>query len=433
MNSMKEGNNIIKYKEKIEQLTLQLNEAQETLDAIRTGQVDALVVQHNDGLKLYTLQTADHAYRVFIESMNEGAVSVNRDGIIVYCNATFAAMVHKPLSRIMGKPFIAFLTEKTIPIVENLFIKCWSRNCKAEACLLNKKEEIPVLLSLKTLKIEEHITLSIIVTNLSDLKKSQELLESKNCDLEESNKALEISNHDLQQFASVASHDLQEPLRKIYMFSDLLINNEMKSISPESKLYLEKIISSASRMKTLVVDMLNYSKLSSGNGVVTKVNLAHVIKEVKEDLELVIGEKKAVINSKKLPVIMCNKGQMRQVFQNIIYNALKFSRPNIPPEITISAKIIASNSWDSEEDKNGSYCIISIEDNGIGFDEKYAGNIFNLFERLNSKDAYEGAGIGLSITKKIIEKHCGKINAESQKDKGAKFNLLLPILNNKNI
>ncbi len=432
MNKMTGNKTIEKYKKKISSLQLQLTEAQETLEAIRTGQVDALVVQHDDGHKLYTLQTADHAYRVFIQTMNEGAVTVNKSGLIVYCNITFASMVHKPLSKIMGKPFISFLTDDTKTTVEMMFKKCWSRNCKTEACLFSKNEEVPVLLSIKALKIEDVSTLSIIVTNLTDLKKSQQLIEIKNTDLEKSNKALEVSNHDLQQFASVASHDLQEPLRKIYMFSDMLINNEMKTISQESKIYLEKIISSASRMKTLVVDMLNYSKLSSGSGQLHHVNLGHVVKEVKEDLELIIGEKNAVIISKNLPTILCNRGQMRQVFQNILYNALKFSRVNIAPEINISSKIISSNNWESNEDKTGSYCIISITDNGIGFDAKYAENIFNLFERLNSKDDYEGAGIGLSITKKIIEKHGGKINAVSQKGKGATFNLLLPILNKNN-
>jgi PAS domain S-box-containing protein len=430
MNDMKETLTIIKYKKKIEDLQLQLYEAQETLEAIRTGQVDALVVHHRDGHKLYTLQTADHAYRVFIQSMNEGAVTVNKDGIILYCNSTFATILGKPLSRIMGKSFMGFLTADTKSQVESLFKKCWSRNCKSEAKLVSKNEDISVLLSLKALRIEEQATLSIIVTNLTDLKQSQKLLETKNKDLESLNKALEVSNHDLQQFASVASHDLQEPLRKIYMFSDLLVNKEMKSISHDSKVYLEKIISSASRMKALVVDMLNYSKLSSGNDQLTKVNLASVLKEVKEDLELVIKEKNAVIVSKKLPVVLCNRGQLRQVFQNIIYNALKFSKQNVEPRIEITSKIIALNNWESIEDRNGSFCVISIIDNGIGFDEKHGQAIFNLFERLNAKDAYEGTGIGLSITKKIIEKHGGKIKAEGKKDEGAKFSILLPIINN---
>jgi signal transduction histidine kinase len=145
------------------------------------------------------------------------------------------------------------------------------------------------------------------------------------------------------------------------------------------------------------------------------------------DFELVIKDKNAVITINPLPVLNGNKGQIRQVFQNIFSNALKFSKPNEPVNISVTSRKVAEKSLTAREDANGQYCIISIKDNGIGFDEKYLSNIFALFERLHTKDKYEGTGIGMAITKKIIEKHNGLINAISSIGNGAEFLLLLPL------
>ena len=157
------------------------------------------------------------------------------------------------------------------------------------------------------------------------------------------------------------------------------------------------------------------------------IDLNEIVSELQEDFELIIEEKKAQINVTPLPCVDVNKGQIRQVFQNILSNALKFSKADVAPVINISAKRIADKSFDSKEQEDGLYCLISIQDNGIGFDEKYVQNIFSLFERLNSKDKYEGTGIGLAIAKKIIEKHNGLITAMSKEGQGAEFQIILPL------
>ena len=185
-------------------------------------------------------------------------------------------------------------------------------------------------------------------------------------------------------------------------------------------------------MKTLIIDILNYSKLSAQEEVKECVFLDDVVADLVEDFELLIAEKKATITNRGLPCLEVNKGQIRQVFQNIISNALKFSRPGVPPEITIASRRIAEKSFESEEHDEGPYALISIADNGIGFDEKYVTNIFSLFERLNSKDQYEGTGIGLAIAKKIIEKHHGLITAVSREGEGSTFWIILPFLSNGN-
>lgn len=405
----------------------QLDEMHETINAIRTGQIDALVVQSKAGPQLYTLKSADQTYRVFIEKMTEGALTLNPEGSILYSNSQFARMVDLPLSQVIGMPFENFVAPENLPRYQELFANCWKADCKGEISLLAGKSTTPVQLSLTTLEMEEGVSLSIILTDLTSQKEAQKQLEKNNQELEEANKALEISNHDLQQFASVASHDLQEPLRKIHIFSNLLWDRQ-KDLSPEAQKFLEKIIDSSDRMKTLIIDILNYSKLSANDHALECIDINDLVKELVEDFELIIEEKEAVIHIGDLPCIDVNKGQMRQVFQNIISNALKFSKAGIPPVINIKSARLKEKSFTSKEASDGPFCMISIEDNGIGFDEKYLGNIFALFERLNSKDRYEGTGIGMAIAKKIIEKHNGLITAESKEGLGAVFKIILPMV-----
>jgi two-component system CheB/CheR fusion protein len=248
-------------------------------------------------------------------------------------------------------------------------------------------------------------------------------------ELEQINNALELSNNDLQQFASVASHDLQEPLRKIQMFSKMIretIEENSNGHGADMTLYVDKIIHSSDRMRSLITDVLNYSRLSDNNTSFEMTDLNEVLKGTLEDFELTIREKKAVIDVGQLPTIPVIPGQIRQVFQNLISNALKFCKKNEPPHIVITSKSLAKRSFMSMTQPNGPYCSISISDNGIGFDPQFSSNIFNLFQRLHSKDKFEGTGIGLAITKKIIEKHNGLIRADSRENEGATFVIILP-------
>ncbi len=408
-----------------EELRRQLQEAQETIEAIRTGQIDALVVESEEGHQLYTLKSADQAYRVFIEKMTEGAVTLNEQGIILYCNSSFATLVHQHLSQVIGEPFVNFIATGSREAYRSLFKKCWKNDCKGEVKIA-VHEQTPVQLSLTAIELEEGSSLSIILTDLTTQKNTQQLLLENNQRLEEMNKALEISNHDLQQFASIASHDLQEPLRKIQIFSHLLKEKE-ELIPPNLKKNIQKIIDSSARMKALIIDILHYSKLSANDAHWECVDLNEIVADLREDFELILEEKKASIQTSPLPCIDINRGQIRQVFQNIISNALKFAKADVLPVIRIYAKRLSQKSFSSPEQPDGPFVLISIEDNGIGFDQKYVDNIFYLFERLNSKNKYEGTGIGLAIAKKVIEKHNGLITANSSEDQGATFQILLPL------
>jgi len=409
----------------MDELRAQLTEANDTIEAIRTGQVDALMVRDGNGHQLYTLKTADHSYRIFIEKMNEGAVTLDHDGIVVYCNSQFARMIGLPLSAVLGHSFDGFIAERSKLSYRENFSFSWENDSKIEVSLKNIEEDMPAQLSFSTLVLDGGVSLSVIITDLTLQKNTQRQLEEYNSQLEKANHELELSNHDLQQFASVASHDLQEPLRKVQIYSHLIKEYEA-SLPPAIKSYLGRIIDSSTRMRTLIIDILNYSRLSAEMQF-EYTDLNQLLRELEEDFELIIGDKHAVLNLERIPMMDVNRGQMRQVFQNIIGNSLKFSRPDIPPRITIRSKRVSYKSFGSPEDTDGPYCYISIEDNGIGFDEKYVSNVFALFERLHTKDRYEGTGIGLAIAKKIIEKHNGMISAVSKEGSGSEFRILLPV------
>lgn len=416
MNPVKTYDQLVKENES---LLWKLEEATEIIHAIRTGQIDALVVKGKNGHELYTLKTADQTYRVFIEKMNEGAVTLNEEGIILYCNSMFASMVDLPLSKVIGLSFKKFIAENCQDAYQEIFQKGWTQDGKFEISITSHESLIPCQLSVTTLQLDEGVSLSIIITDLTYQKEIQKLLKLNNERLEKTNFALEMSNHDLQQFASVASHDLQEPLRKILIFSGLLKSRHLNELPDESLQYLEKIIASSGRMKTMIIDILSYSGLSVNNNQFELTNLNEIIQEVLDDLELLIQEKKAQFEIDSLPEIEVNSGQIRQVFQNLIGNALKFCKVNETPVIKIHC-------IKKKEDSIATECYISVSDNGIGFDEKYGEKIFSLFQRLNTKDKYEGSGIGLAITKKILDKHNGSISATSKEGIGSEFVITLP-------
>ena len=275
------------------------------------------------------------------------------------------------------------------------------------------------------------LDLTELKTAEQEIKAMNEQLEQKvelrTNELKEINEALEASNHDLQQFASVASHDLQEPLRKILVFSHMIRDRYMNHVEEGGGEYLDKIIHSAGRMKSLVTDILNYSSLSSQSSRFEVMSLGEIVSDILDDFEIRIQDKKAVIETGPLPELEVIPSQMRQVFQNLLSNALKFSKEGEAPFIRIHSVRVGARSTTAPEDPRGAFYRIHIKDNGIGFDEKYSRTIFNLFHRLNSKDRFEGTGIGLAVTKKIVERHRGTIFAQSSENEGAEFILVLPL------
>ncbi|MBS1587716.1 MAG: PAS domain S-box protein [Bacteroidetes bacterium] len=244
------------------------------------------------------------------------------------------------------------------------------------------------------------------------LKDNKELKEIRET-LEEKVELLNQSNHQLAQFAYVTSHDLQEPLRKIGFYSDYLDKKYKHLLPAEATTIFNNLITASDRMRALVQDVLAYSTINKG--AFKEVDLNIVLKEALDDLQIAIEEKNATVNMQQLPIVEGNAGQLRQLFENLLSNAIKFTKEGVSPVIDISVV------------QKGATATITFADNGIGFDNQYIPKMFNLFQRLHTREKFGGTGIGLAICKKIAEVHNGEISAEGRPGIGASFSITIPI------
>lgn len=268
-----------------------------------------------------------------------------------------------------------------------------------------------------------------ILTDINEQKMIPELVEKmvneRTLALQKANRELESANNELKQFAWVVTHDLQEPLRKIQTFSNIVKDNYLQDDN-KAACYMDKVLYSSGRMTTLIHDLLNYTALS-GSDSYEIMDLNKVVEDVLQDLELLIREKEATINADSLPAIKMVPIQATQLFQNIIGNALKYAKHNVPSIINIKSELLRKGEYKNGLPQDVDYCRITISDNGIGFSESYLDKIFTVFQRLHKKEEYEGTGIGLAIVKKIIDKHKGSITAKSKENEGAEFIIVLPV------
>jgi PAS domain S-box-containing protein len=270
------------------------------------------------------------------------------------------------------------------------------------------------------------IGFSKVTRDLTEQKKAEDLQKANAIELNTKNKQLERLNEELSSFAYVAGHDLKEPLRKIQTFSSRL--EELEKLSDKGKDYLQRINSSASRMQKLIEDLLSYSQLSNDFRRFESVNLNEVLQLVKSDLEILIQEKKAAIQSTSLPTVQGVSFQIQQVFMNLVANSIKFSKPGESPLITVSSRIVQDGFVPAEVTApNQKYHMVTLRDNGIGFEQEHADKIFDVFQRLHGKEAYTGTGIGLAIVKKVMQNHGGTVIAEGKPDIGASFHLYFPV------
>jgi two-component system CheB/CheR fusion protein len=262
------------------------------------------------------------------------------------------------------------------------------------------------------------------------LRRSAEELEKRVLDrtreLKEANEQLERSNAELEQFAYVTSHDLQEPLRKIKTFASR-IEDELAAAGNETvHKHLAKVITSADRMSVLIRDLLNYSRLTKGERAFEEVNLNEMVQDVVSDLEVMVTQKSATVYTEALPVVKGIRLQLNQLFFNLIGNSLKFSKPDLPPLIQITSQRLSPSEAYAKGLRPEPYHEICFEDNGIGFDPKYRDQIFEIFQRLHAREAYAGTGIGLALSKRVVENHHGVIRAFADEGKGARFMVYLP-------
>jgi signal transduction histidine kinase len=263
---------------------------------------------------------------------------------------------------------------------------------------------------------------------INERKASEAHVKELNRQLLENIDRLEAANKDLDRFAFMSSHDLQEPLRKIRTFTDLLYSKYKDIFDEDATRYFNRIQKSAERMQTLIRDILQFSKVSNDKSAIVSTDLNSVVKEVLGELESTIKEENAQINVKELPVVEANPGLMMPLFSNLIGNALKYRKKDTPPVINIySRQEVTGDKKGRNGRKTGKYSRIYVEDNGIGFDQKYAEQVFEMFVRLHGNKEYEGTGIGLALCKQIVEHHQGYISALSKENEGTTFIISFPI------
>ena len=272
------------------------------------------------------------------------------------------------------------------------------------------------------------IGFSKVTHDLSEKKKADDKLKLNALELEQKNIELEKMNQELQSFAYISSHDLQEPLRKIQTFASLILEKEFKNLTDSGKDKFQRMQSAAQRMQTLINDLLSYSRTNIQERIFEKTDLSKIIEEVQDDLKEEIEQKNATIENCENCEANIIPFQFRQLLYNLVSNSLKFSNPETPIIIKISSKIVKGATLENKKsEKDTDYCHIKVSDNGIGFEQQYSSKIFEVFQRLHGKLDYTGTGIGLAIVKKIVDNHNGIITATGEKNKGATFDIYIPV------
>ncbi len=422
---------------KIEDLKLQLSEAQEAIDAIKNGSVDAFAIRKDGKPEVFTLQSLDYAYRVLIEKFGEGALNLTLDGLIIYSNSYFSKLINTPNEKVTGSYIWDYISGESRQQFREHFDLALQGCSKTEITLGGENKNIPVYVSLTNLQ-PQLATVGMIVTDLSEKKQHEQLIKIHTETLRKKNVELEYLNKSLGQFASIASHDLQEPLRKIQTFTALLKKQSNKTLSEESNELIDKIKKSAERMSFLISDVLNFSRIVHMENMFVKTDLNQILNNTLKDFDLLILEKDASVKLGNLPVVEAIPLQIKQLFYNLVGNALKFAKLGKPASLSISSRLLSAEETDNEFNlgfnlnKQLSYSEISFKDNGIGFEQQFAEQIFSIFERLNNREQYSGTGVGLALCQKIVQHHHGGIRAEGKDNEGAIFYVLLPLTQSTN-
>ena len=260
-----------------------------------------------------------------------------------------------------------------------------------------------------------------------DLRRARDELEARvherTADLEAVNEALRLSNRELEEFAYVASHDLQEPLRKIQAFGDRLLLKCREQVGEQGREYIERMHASSVRMQRLIIDLLSFSRVTTQARPFQRVDLGTLAQEALSDLEERIQKTEGRVDIGAMPVIDADPTQMRQLLQNLIANGLKFHKPGQPPVVQVESEVLPTAEGETEP----TWCELRVRDNGIGFEEQYLDRIFQVFRRLHGRNEYEGTGVGLAICRKIAERHGGSVTAHSAPGEGATFLVRLPL------
>lgn len=378
----------------------------------------------------------------FFQHATEGILVVNEQGEIIKINLSAEKLFGYEKNELLGKK-IEKLVPKRFSKKHVDHRKDFNKHPQARSMGIGlelfglKKDgtEFPLEISLNPYSTSKGNFVIAYIIDITIRKKAEAVINEKTKALEQSNIAIEKKNvslkkmnEELEAFTFVSSHDLQEPMRKIKNFASVLLKEEEKQLSDEGKNYLRRMYRTADGMQDLIENLLRYSRVKTAERKFEKIDLSIIIDEVKKDFEELIHYKKAVIEVSNLGELNVIRFQFRQLIQNLIDNSLKFSKQGIPPHIKIKSKIAPGIKFKNEKlTPEINYCHITYTDNGIGFDPQYNERIFEILQRLHSKEKYKGAGLGLATCKRIIENHNGIIKATGKLNKGTRFDIYIPI------
>jgi PAS domain S-box-containing protein len=386
----------------LEELRQRLQEAEETLDAIRSGEVDALVVSGPSGEKVFTLEGAEHPYRVLVESMNEGAISLSLDGTILYCNAAFARLIECPLDRIMGRDLSEFVPAEEREVLERLIRRGHHDAVRAELSILaTSGRSLPTQVSLNPINLEEGPSIGVIVTDLSERKRHEQA---------------EAAVRMRDEFLAIASHELRTPLTTLVLSLAVVEHDRMKGDLEQIHRSLRRAQKQAERMGHLVDRMLDVSQIASGKLKLelAPCDLSDVVKDVAERLSEEASNAACELRRTLSSGIVgqWDKFRLDEALSNVLSNAIKYGAGH-PIDIQLQAR----------DEK----AVLVVEDRGIGIAPDDLCRIFGRFERTIASKNYGGLGLGLYITRQIIEQQGGSIRAEKRSHGGARFVIELPL------
>jgi len=382
-----------KVRLEFEELRARLEEAEQTLEAIRSGEVDALVVYGEEGEKVYTLKGADEPYRVFVEQMKDGAVTLDGSGLMLYCNQRTAELFGEPLEKIIGTRFAEYVAPACREDLATLLSKADHGPSHLELNLNRSSVLTPVQVSIAPLGPDMSATFAVTITDLSHQKHHEE--------------ALRAANKELEGFCYTVSHDLRAPLRAMISSSRILMEDFADEVPEAAVEKLLKIESSASKLAQLIDDLLNFARLGRHRVGTKSVDLSGIAERVVS--ELGADAHHASIKIEPGIVAIGDDQLLYIVLLNLISNAVKFSKGCSSPTVIVGC-----------EERNGASAYF-VRDNGIGFDMAYVDRIFKPFERLHADEEYPGTGIGLANAERIVTRHEGRIWAESEPGAGTTF------------
>jgi PAS domain S-box-containing protein len=381
----------------ITELKARLTEAEDTLNAIRSGEVDALVAAGPCGDQIFTLHGAETPYRILVEEMNQGALMLTPDGMILYANTRFSFLSKTPLERVIGSAWQQFFPQDKLACLKAAEPVAPQDEMNLQAA---DGSRCSVHLSFRSMRANGVTGFSVIVTDLTERKKSESALRKTSDELLEKNGQLEAFSYSI-------SHDMRAPLRHMKSFAGIVLEDCADKIDPKSKSYLERIVASAEQLDRLINDVLAYSRVSGDQTETASFDLEKMTREMiaaypnlrEADIEIVSSS--AQVRGYKVALGQC--------ISNLLGNAIKFVPKDIVPRIKV---------W--TESANGRVRLW-VQDNGIGILPKDQKRIFDVFTRLHSNNVYEGTGLGLSMVKNAVEKMGGRVGVESEVGQGSRF------------